>query len=228
MKTLTVQSKLWWLVRADEIRPKKGIVIVDAVRRVAETFKFAGSPTSLPGPSDGYVFREGGISTANGPVAIQELTIFTDGISLAVYSSTDDLDLALNRILSLMWEMGYAEPITPPKYILQSMITFEADANFNGLMPSFDPVAKAIAKVTGAEVPHELKTIEYTVDPTIVPPLGSKVFRLERRNGEPFSLNRWFSFANATTADHISILELIERTAKGAQTEAAALRAGKN
>jgi len=47
-----------------------------------------------------------------------------------------------------------------------------------------------------------------------VPQLESKVFRIERRANEPFELNRWFSFANATTRDHTRVLELIERTAK--------------
>jgi hypothetical protein len=218
VKTLTLQSKLWWLVKPDEIRPKKGIVLVDAVKRVVETFKFAAAPTSLPGPNDGFTFREGGISTANGPVAIEELSIFPDGISVQVYSSTEDLQLALDQILSLMQKLGFSEPITPPKYVLQSMITFEAEADLNKLASAFDPITKAIGEVTGAEAPHELKVIEYTVDPKVVPPLGSKVFRLERRTNEPFSLNRWFSFANATTDDHIKILEMVEGIAatKGA------------
>jgi hypothetical protein len=213
---MTLQSKLWWLVKPDEIRPQKGIVVVDAVKRVAEAFKFAGVPMSLPGPNDGYTFREGGIPTADGPVAIREFTIFTDGISVEVYSSTNDLQLVLNQILDLMWELGFSEPVTPPKYMIQSMITFETDANLNNLAAAFDPITKAISEVTGAEAPHELKTIEYTVDSNIVPPLGSKVFRLERRANEPFSSNRWFSFTNATTDDHIKILELIERTMKEA------------
>jgi hypothetical protein len=58
--------------------------------------------------------------------------------------------------------------------------------------------------------------IEYTVDPTSVPPLGSKVFRLERRANEPYSSNRWFSLANAKTEDHVKILGLIESGAKEA------------
>jgi hypothetical protein len=215
MKTLTLESKLWWLAKADEIRPKKGIVVVEAVRQVVEAFKFAQAPTSLPGPSDGYVFREGGITTDNGPVAIQEFSIFNDGISIHVYSSTDDLFLTLDKVLNLMWSMGFCEPTTAPKVVVQSIISFETDANFNKLAVAFDPLTKAIAEITGAIAPHELKTLEYTVDPKAVPQLGSKVFRLERRANEPFDLNRWYSFANATTGDHTRVLELMERTAMG-------------
>ncbi len=156
----------------------------------------------------------GGITTDTGPVAIQEFTIFNDGISLQVYSSTDDLFLTLDRVLELMGSIGLSEPITPPKLLIQSMITFETEANLNNLATAFDPLTKAIAEITGAAAPHELKTIEYTVDPKAVPQLESKVFRIERRANEPFELNRWFSFANATTRDHTRVLELIERTAK--------------
>lgn len=214
MKALTFQSKVWWLVKSDEIRPRRGIVVLDAVRRVADTFKFAAVPTSLPGPGEGYIFREGGIETDGGPVAISEFSIFNDGISVEVYSTTDDVVVVLERILDLMWSMGFSEPITPPKYMIQSMIAFETDADLNMLASAFDPLTKAIAEITGAQAPHELRAIEYTVDPKSVPQLESRVFRLERRLNDLYSLNRWFSFANAKTHDHIRVLELIERTAR--------------
>jgi hypothetical protein len=214
MKVFTFQSKVWWLVKPDEIRPKKGFVVVDAVKLVAETFKFAGVPTSLPSPNDGYVFRAGGIVTDSGPVALHEFSIFNDGISVEVYSTTDDVFMALEQILNLMWSMGFSEPITSPKYMVQSMITFETDADLNKLATAFDPLTKAIAEITGAQAPHELRTIEYTVDPTSVPQLESRVFRLERRVNDPYSMHRWFSFANAKTRDHLRVLELIEQTAR--------------
>jgi hypothetical protein len=189
---------------------------MDAVKSVMETFKFAAGPPGLPGPNDGYVFKQGGASLSSGSTAVLEFTVFNDGITLEIMSSTNDLEEALSQFLELMWKLGFERPVTPPQIVLQSMITCEMTSDVGSLIPSFEPIAKAIAKATGAEAPHELKTIEYTVDPKIVPPLGSKVFRLDRRINEPFSSNRWFSFANATTDDHVGILELIEQKAKEA------------
>lgn len=216
MKILTLASKVWWLAKSDELRAKKGLVVMDAVKLIMEKFKFAAAPPGLPGPGEGYVFRQGGVYLPGGAVGVPEFTVFTDGISLEIQSSTDDLLLALDEFLAVMWEMGLSKPITPPTVVLQSMITFDAEADLQRLLPAFDPIAKALAAVTGAQAPHQFKTIEYVVDPKIVPPLGSKVFRLERRDNEPFSLNRWFSFCNSTTADHTGILERIEKGAKTA------------
>jgi hypothetical protein len=63
-------------------------------------------------------------------------------------------------------------------------------------------------------VPHEFKAIEFSGDAKIASPFGAKVFRLERRQNEPFSLNRWYSFANGNTADHIGVIIELEELAR--------------
>lgn len=189
---------------------------MDAVKSVMEAFVFAVGPPGLPGPTEGYVFKQGGVSLTGGRTEVREFTVFNDGLTLEIMSSTSDLEEALLQFLEMMWKLGFEKPVTEPRIVLQSMITCEMTSDVETLIPSFDPIASAIEKATGADAPHRLKSIEYTVDPKIVPPLGSKVFRLDRRANEPYSANRWFSFANATTADHVRILELIERNAKEA------------
>lgn len=196
---------------------------MDAVRSVMETFQFAASPPGLPGPADGYTFKEGGVSLKAGRTEVREFTVFNDGITLEVMSSTSDLLEALDQFLEVVWKIGFERPVTEPRIVLQSMITCEMIADVGVLIPAFNPIADAIAKATGAEAPHELKSIEYTVDPSAVPPLGSKVFRLDRRINEPYKLNRWFSFANATSDEHVRILELIEQMAKAGTQRPAAM-----
>ncbi len=215
MKILTISSKVWWLAKADELRPKKGAPIVDWVRRVVEAFRFAQAPVALPPPTEGMPFKEGAISTPDGVAAIRELTLYNDGLSVEMHSSSDDALIAVSAILTLLSELGMNEPITPPRFVFQSMLTFETESDLNRLAALYDPISAAIKQATGSELPHLLRTIEYTVDPKVAPPFGSKVFRLERRNDEPYAAGRWFSFANATTQAHIELLGTVENLAKG-------------
>src|SRR5579872_1913985 len=113
MKVQSTDSKLWWLIKADEVRPVSGIPVVQAIKRFVERFEFAQAPTSMPGPNDGYKLQEGRIVIGGRTVAIKELTIYSDGISLEVYSNTDDNLACLDAVRDLGRELGLRDPQTP-------------------------------------------------------------------------------------------------------------------
>lgn len=211
MKIVSTDSKLWWLSVADEIRPLKGLPVVDAVGKFGEAFKFAARPTALPGPTDGYHFSEGSITVDDGSnIAIKEVAIFNDGLSVEVYSNTDDLLATLDKVLEVVRGIGFRVPTTQPRIVFNSFITVDLDGNMNRIINRYDPLSQLMSEVFGVETRPDAKVIEFGVDPKLGTPLNSTSFRLERRMNTEYSINRYFSYANATTKDHLRLLEAVE------------------
>jgi hypothetical protein len=74
----------------------------------------------------------------------------------------------------------------------------------------------------GVDGKHQLRAIDFAIDPGTLPRrlanLNPIVFRIERRRDAEYSLNRFFSLANATTSNHLVILEKLERLASSQAT----------
>jgi hypothetical protein len=214
MRLLSTDSKLWWLAKPDEIRASSGIPIVQAIKRIVEEFQFAQAPMTLPGPNDGYKFQEGRFVVEARPIAIKEFVIFNDGLSLEIYSDTNDNLRLLERVLEVGAELGLRKPISPPIQILQSLIVVDYPGPIDKLAANFETVSKTINEKIGIPGQHQLRAIEFAVDPASLPrqlvTLNPTVFRIERRINTEYELNRFFSFANTHTENHIYILEKIE------------------
>jgi hypothetical protein len=211
MKLVAAESKLWWLVVADEVRPTKGLPIVDAVRTFAQTFQFVAVPTGLPGSSEGYRFTEGRVVLeTGGTVAIKEATIFPDGVSVEVYSHTDDLLLVLEKILEALRGIGFREPVAPPRFLFNSVLSVDLDASINGFVRGFAEFSALLNEVLGVKN-CEAQGLFFSADPKNAQPLRPSNFRLERRAGSEYAANRYFSFANTSTANHLRLVEAAER-----------------
>lgn len=214
MNILSTDSKLWWIVKADEVRAPTGTPIVHFIRRFVERFEFAQAPTGLPGPNDGYKLQEGRFVIGDRSIAIKEMTIFSDGISIELYSSTEDNLRLLDVVIQMGDEMGLRKPITPPIFLFQSMIVVDFPHSINKLAANFESVSKLINEKIGIEGEHQLRVIEFNIDPSTLPrrivPFSPTTFRLERRVGVDYTANRFFSFANTHTENHLHILGQIE------------------
>jgi hypothetical protein len=69
----------------------------------------------------------------------------------------------------------------------------------------------ALAEAYGWKYESSLFRLAFNVDPTAIPHLRNTTFILERRVQYQYSENRYFSAAPLKTAQHISLLETIER-----------------
>lgn len=219
MTPLVIDSKVWWIAKPEEIRAPAGTPIVDAVKVLVERFQFAQGPQTIPGPSEGYKFHEGKITRNDRPIAIKELTIYNDGMSVEIYSSTDDARAAIEEFLSLGRQTGMRAPVTPPLWLYQSFITFELSESVDGLVKDFDFWSTATNKAIGVPGFHQLKVIEFAIDPKSLPekisPFGATSFRIERKTSVDYSTNRYFSLANTSTENHLHLIgQLEERLAK--------------
>ncbi len=215
MQILTINSKLWWLAKADEIRAMAGTPVVESIKKVVEAFQFAQAPTALPGPNDGYHFQEGRFVAGVQSVAIKELVTFGDGLSIEVYSDTETNLAVLEKFLELLGSMGWRKPITPAVIVLQSMIVVEYPTAINKLAAHYEEMSKVLNEEIDVEGQQQLRVIEFAIDPATLPKrlvkLNPTVFRLERRGNEEYDTNRFYSFANTHTENHLHILERIER-----------------
>lgn len=210
MNVLATESKLWWLSVADEIRAPRGTPIIETVRMFGERFQFSALPTSLPGTAEGYKFLEGATVVRDMKVAIKEVTIFNDGISVEIYSDTDDLLATLEQILAFLQGLGMREPKTPPNIVFNSRLVVELDGNINKLIAPYESLNSLMVEIFGTHGTIDTRLLEFQMDPKLGPPLNPTTFRIERRTNTGNSQNRFFSFANATTKNHIRLLERIE------------------
>jgi hypothetical protein len=215
MRVVHVSSKLWWLATGDEIRAATGTPVVQAIKTVVQAFEFAQAPTGLPPPNDGYHFQEGRFLCKEKSVAIKDLGIFNDGISIEIYSDTETNLAFLDQVIQLFETLGMQRPTTPPRIILQSMIVLEFPGPINKLAAHYDELSTLIGKEIGIEGQQQLRVIEFAIDPAVLPRkvalLNPTVFRLERRVNEEYDKNRFYSFANTHTENHIHILDRVDR-----------------
>src|SRR5262245_22198334 len=210
----STEAKIWWLAKADEIRPAKGVAVIDAIRKIMERFQFAAAPTNLPGASEGFKFQEGKLVFRESTIVIKELTIFNDGLSVDVYSSTEDARLVIDQVLMTCGELGLREPITPPFILLNSLLVVDFPTALNKLVADFDKLSKIIASNIDIARREDLRVIEFQMDPSLLPRelanLNPTAFRLERRVNTEYGQNRFFSFAHTDTEKHLNILRQIE------------------
>jgi hypothetical protein len=209
MKIQSLNSKIWWLSVADEIRPERGVPVVEAVKKFAEAFQFAAAPNQLPAATEGYRFSEGAIIVRDTKLAIKEISLFNDGLSVEVYSHSDDAKAVLDKVLEFLRGLGYREPHSIPRTPIHSNVIFDLERDINPLISDFDPLSKLISEILGVPA-VELRAFDFSVDPKSAPPFTPTNFKIERRQDVPFSENRYFSYANTSTQNHLRLIEAIE------------------
>jgi hypothetical protein len=218
VKVQTVQSQVWWVALYDEIRPLKVPPVGAFVEALQGAFSFRGAPTeSKPGHS--MEFHQGAFHGTEGPIAIEKLVTFNDGINIAVPSSTDDADRVLEKILEIAFSFGIREPVTPPNHSYVSFVVADFDCSIDNFFPaSFYEELAEIAPKNGAT--HAL-SFGFQFDPLLLErrPLApaNPGFRIERREGFPYGANRYFSTANLPTSKHLTLLEHFETAARKAR-----------
>ena len=124
------------------------------------------------------------------------------------------IEAILAEVVIAQGPMGLREPQTPPNMVLQSMIVVDYEGSIDKLAGHFDVVSGLLDEKISIEGHHQLRAIEFAIDPATLPRriahLNPTVFRLERRLNTEYSSNRFYSFANTFTENHLSILEKLE------------------
>lgn len=215
MRIQAVESHVWWIALADEIRPREGVALQQMFNAVQSVFHFAEIPSKLPQPNRGYEFSEGHLNVQDGsPIAVTKLSVFNDGINIQVNTDTEKAERALQAALGLFGSLGLREPITPPLHYYLSNIVADFDRSLDSFVAN--PILKAVAAAVPADGSAHVYSLRINFDPSAMPgrlaPINPTNFLIERRIGVPYELNRYFSQANMSTESHLSLLEKIEKT----------------
>jgi hypothetical protein len=213
MKIQTIDAQVWWIASADEIRPTDGLP-PQWFEAVKTKFGFAQYELQKQ-QAQGLDFRSGSFGVGDRFISVPLLSVYNDGVSVAVQSHTRNAELVLQEVLTLFASMGVREPITPPIHYYVSTIVADLTSSIDHLF------APALLKNISAAMPIEGDArclhFAFHFDPLTVPNRIAQVnpsnFRIERRTHVPYDQNRYFSQANTTTEKHVELLEQIDREA---------------
>lgn len=218
MKVQTVQSQVWWVALYDEIRPLKVPPAQAFHEAIQGAFSFRVVPTEFK-PGQGVEYHQGVFHGTEGPIAIDKLVTFNDGLNIAVPSSTDDADRVLEKILEIAFSLGIREPVTRPSHSYVSFVVADFDCSIDNFFPV--SLYEELAEVAPKNGAAHAVSFGFQFDPLLVErrPLApaNPGFRIERRESFPYEANRYFSTANMATSKHLTFLEHFEAAARKAR-----------
>jgi hypothetical protein len=214
MKLHVADGGVWWVSKSEEIRAPHGIPMRRVVDAVQSTFRFMSIPEVLPKETEALSFREGFLVVDSREISIKLIDLFNNGVHIVTPGGTEFADIVLEHTIRLFVEMGMRFPESPVLHFHASEVIFDLDKSIDSMISNYSAVDALISK----HIPHadnvQCAALTFSSDPKSLPPeiapVNPTVFRIERRAGEAYDDNRYFSFANTTTADHLEILRGLE------------------
>jgi hypothetical protein len=197
-------------------RPQGQPPIPGGFAELVKRYSFAGFPTKLDElDSTRVAFRLGSFEG----IGIDALEIYPDGVIVSAKAPTDVLDAFLNDLTQWMESaLGLKRIETQAiNRNYESSILVQSDVNIlkhlDALKPVRDLVSKSLHAAVGLELEFESFGISLAADHSRIAGMKPIPFRVERRAGIPFENNYFLSAAPLRTADHLKVLEKIERLA---------------
>ena len=187
-----------------------------AVRLLVERYGFVGFPTKIDDlGGDSVGFREGAFQGK----AIEIFNVHRDGIVVSAKAPTSLLDEFLDDLRKWMKaELG-----------LESVDTHGVDKNYeshivvrtnapilralDALAPIQEAMARSLKSATKLDVVFHGAALALGPDHSLIAGMKPIPFRLERRAGLSFETGLYYSAAPLPTAEHIKVLERMERLA---------------
>ena len=201
-RVLTARSI--WLFDLAELNPRG--------RRVEPVFEAVKSRYSFQNAAlegNGYIFKKGIFLIAGQEIDIDSLEVFDDGVVLNTRSDTKDSDAFLEDLFAWLWTecgLGGAGFSTKPKriYLSEVVVTLPRVSIDSGIGSLLD-LKPSVSEMSG--VPVDMIETQSIV-------FGSSEKRnlltIDRRRGEPFQANKYFSTATMTTDKHLALLAKVE------------------
>jgi hypothetical protein len=199
----------------DEVRPPSGLYLPDILRGMAERYAFVTLPNLQDVLKEGAKFSQGRFISGARTIEIKLLGLFSDGI-LAVAWNTEDATIVLEDMMS--WAMdhfGFRQPVTSEPRQFVSSVVVEFESSLDNTLEAFQQLKNDFSTQLHASygwlVEIESARVALACDPTKLPPLRTAELIIERRAGQPFSQNRYFSSAPLSTGAHLGLLDKFEQ-----------------
>ncbi len=227
MKRITsVQGSVAVKFSPDEAASQERAILTrDLVEFVGKTYAFSLKPEVPPGliVNPYFVFQTGEIILDNKKHPINQLTTVQGGAVLTA-RDTEIADLIINDIIEKVdneFNMNISQSIHARYYVSNLVVEFEPslERQISALNRAQDVLNKQIPRENR---PFSLKRIAFgdgDIQPIpnafLIDDIPNWDFIIERRSGEPYSSNRYFSGAPVSTRDHENILTLLEQAMRG-------------
>ncbi len=215
----TEVSRLLLLIVMDEIRPLGGAFMPAIFRAIMSRYEFVVGPTDIADAiKNGAKFEHGRFVSAAGPIVINDIGIFNDGIVVGA-PTTDYADAITDDLLGWATStFGLRERTTLKPRTYTSNVVVEFDRAAERALGRFESLSRkmsaALAESRGWGCGVSVQRLAFQADPLTLPssmmPPTSTQFSIERRGGAPYAQNRFWCAAPLRTGEHLALLEAIE------------------
>jgi len=218
----SIQGTVAVRVSNDEVIPERSVLQRDVVQFVGDCYNFSVRPNIEPGTPPQVpilIFQQGKLIKDDGEYPIEQLTIFGNGHAITE-RSTEISDIILDDYLGKLDEgLGYRFAKSAQMRLYVSNVAIEFGAGLEEYIQALHMIEDILNnEIPRDGVPFKTKRLAFGYgDPTqaallSLDELKNADFLIERRAGEPYSKNRYFSSAPLRTADHVRVLEKIEKS----------------
>ena len=210
MKLLSVQLARSVLVfDTAEINTRGKNIFTDLVPKLVASYHFKNVPQEGGDFSKGIVLGSGTFTNSKHDPLQVGLTIWSDGIAADSTSSTNDADEFLESATGVLPGLGYrfdAGMVRRKTY--HSQIIVQCRKSLSALNPQLDGFSKKLKEATGQQIDFGFAALEFWPDQTqIFKPVN---FSFQRKTGDPFTGDRYWSQAGLPTDKHLELLDQLE------------------
>ena len=186
-----------------------------------DMYGFANRPNIPPNaPPQAFpilTFQQGRFINNEGTFPIHQLVIYQNG-DLVSAANTEVAEVILDDyIVNLNTNYGYRYEGKPQKRYYLSTVVVEFEADIVEQVKVLRKIREILThEIRRDEASFNIKNLVFGTGDPVVGVISSPEiiersdFTIERRGGEPYERNRFFSSAPVRTPDHVRILELIE------------------
>jgi hypothetical protein len=224
MKLLaSIQGTVAVRVSNDEVSPERGVLQRDIVQFVGDCYNFSVRPNIAPGtPPQAFpilIFQQGKLIKDDGEYPIHQLTVFGDG-GAVTSRSTEISDIILDDCIGKLDEgLGFRFAKSAQTRLYLSNVAVEFGTGLEEYIQALHMIEDILNnEISQDGVPFKTKRLAFGHGDATQPAFRSLDefknvdFLIERRAGEPYSKNHYFSSAPLRIADHVRVLEQIEKS----------------
>lgn len=201
--------------------PIGGIYVPEFVKAVQEQYKFVTVPKTMAefDRAKGVKFEHGYFLLGERKIVLDRVDIFNNGISVSTRTHTEDVDQFLDSVIEWGTKViGMREDMSSPR---EKLFLSNLEVELRNPLSVRSKLSDTVSKALGKHLPdYGLKTRQYeNIGMAMhfeVLGLSAPIptnFKLERREGQEFEKNIFFSSAPLKTKDHLALLEQIEALA---------------
>jgi hypothetical protein len=211
-------------VSADDVTPRHGVLGRELINFVAAEYQFAVSPQLPPGmPAaalGAHVHQSGLFTDDDGErYPIVQMSVVGNG-HIVTAATTDIAEKILNHFMKrLDTEMGFRFSVSPKKTLFHSQVVCQIEPSMEDRLKDLSIIEALLnQRIPRPDLPFKIKRLAFgggdsnpLFMPTSMEAIETADFIMERRAGEPYGENRYFSSAPLTTSDHLTLLEAFEQ-----------------